>query len=61
MVWPDADVIGKNKQGRIIPVHIPMDKVNDVADLLTEKAPITDFNFPDDIVLVLYNKFIPLY
>ena len=61
MVWPEADGIEQNKQARIIPVHIPTDKVNDVADLLTEKATITDFNFPNDIILILYNKFIPLY
>jgi hypothetical protein len=36
MVWPDADGIDKNKQDRIIPVHIPIDKVNDIADLLTD-------------------------
>ena len=60
MVWPDADEIEKNRQGKIVPVHIPMDKVNGIADLLTDKSPITDFNLPNDIVLRLYSKLIPL-
>ena len=56
MVWPEADGIDKNKQGRIVPAHIPMDKVNGIADLLTDKSLITDFNFPNDIVLRLYSN-----
>jgi hypothetical protein len=36
MVWPETDGIDKNKQGRIVPAHIPMDKVNGIADLLTD-------------------------
>jgi len=61
MVWPDADGIEKNKQGRIVPIHIPIDKVNDITDLLMKKAPITDFIFLNDIVLRLPSKLIPLY
>ena len=60
MVWAGADGIEKNKQGRIVPVHIPVDKINDIADLLTTKAPTTDLNFPNDIVPGLYSKLILL-
>ena len=55
MVWPGADGIEK-KQRRIVPVHIPIDMVNDIADLLTDKSPITDFNLPNDITLRLYTS-----
>jgi hypothetical protein len=60
VIWPNADGIEK-KQGIIIPVHIPIDNINDIADLLIKKAPITDINFPNDIALRLYSKLIPLY
>jgi hypothetical protein len=61
MVWPEADGIEKNEQGRIVPIHIPIDKANGMADLLIDKSPITDFNFPNDKVLRLPGKLIPLY
>jgi len=44
MAWHEADGIDKNKQVRIVPVHIPIVKINDIADLLIKKAPITDLN-----------------
>ena len=58
MVWPDADGIEKNIQRRIVPVHIPIGMVNDIADLLTDKSPITDLNIPNDIVPGLYSKLV---
>ncbi len=61
MGWPEADGIEKNKQGRIVPVDIPMAKVNDNFNILTEKVPITELNVLNDIVLRLRIKFIPLY
>ena len=56
MVWPEADGIEKDKQGGIVPVHIPIDKINDITNLLTDKSLITDFNFPNDIILRLYSN-----
>jgi hypothetical protein len=60
MVWPNVDGI-ERKQERIVPVHIPIDKVNDIADLLTDKSPIADFDLPNDITLRLYSKLMFLY
>jgi hypothetical protein len=36
MIWQEADGIEKNKQRKIVPAQITMDKVNGIAGLLTD-------------------------